>query len=99
MKTCGGMEVQVQTFSNLTLDEGDWSASCPGNFTLRDRGPGIHWMGGWVGTRAYLDMAAKRKIPCPYHELNPGHTSHNLVTTLTELPWLLPLSGVFFKLH
>jgi len=25
--------------------------------------PGIHWIGGWVGSRASLDAAVTRKIP------------------------------------
>jgi len=37
------------------LDGGEWSASRPGRFTLKERAPGIHWIGGWVGPRAVLD--------------------------------------------
>jgi len=33
----------------LTLDGGEWSALCP-----RERAPGTHWTGGWVGPRASL---------------------------------------------
>jgi hypothetical protein len=43
------------------LDGGEWSSSCPGHFTPRERAPGTHWIGGWVGPRAILD-AVKRKI-------------------------------------
>jgi len=28
-----------------TLDGGEWSASRPGRFNLRERAPGIHWIG------------------------------------------------------
>jgi hypothetical protein len=31
------------------LHGGEWSASRPGRFTPRERAPGIHWVGGWVG--------------------------------------------------
>jgi hypothetical protein len=31
------------------LDVGEWSASRPGRFTPRERAPGTHWIGGWVG--------------------------------------------------
>jgi hypothetical protein len=48
-----------------TLDGGEWSASRPGRFTPRERAPGTHWIGGWVGPRAVLDAVAKRKIPSP----------------------------------
>jgi len=37
------------------LDGGEWSASCPGHFTHRERAPGTHWIGGWVGPRVGLD--------------------------------------------
>jgi hypothetical protein len=31
-------------------------------FTLGERTPGTHWIGGWVGPRAGLDAGARRKI-------------------------------------
>jgi hypothetical protein len=37
------------------LDRGEWSASRPGPFTPRERDPGTHRIGGWVGSRAGLD--------------------------------------------
>jgi hypothetical protein len=37
------------------LNGGEWSASRPGRFTPRERAPGTHWIGGWVGPRAVLD--------------------------------------------
>jgi len=30
------------------------SASLPGRFTPRERAPGTHWLGGWMGLRAVL---------------------------------------------
>jgi hypothetical protein len=36
------------------LDGGEWSASRPGRFTPRERVPGTHWIGGWLGPRAVL---------------------------------------------
>jgi hypothetical protein len=30
------------------LDGGEWSASRPGRFTLRERAPASHWIEGWV---------------------------------------------------
>jgi hypothetical protein len=35
------------------------------------KAPGTHWIGGWVGPRAVLDAAVKRKIPSPRRESNP----------------------------
>jgi hypothetical protein len=56
---------------NSALDGGEWSASRPGRFTPRERAPGTHWIGGWVGPRAVLDAVVKRKIPSPRRESNP----------------------------
>jgi hypothetical protein len=36
----------------------------------RERVPGTHWIGGWVGPRAVLDAVVKRKIPSPCQESN-----------------------------
>jgi hypothetical protein len=46
------------------------SASRPGGFTPRERDPGIHWIGGWMGPRAGLNTVVKRKIPSPRRESN-----------------------------
>jgi hypothetical protein len=53
------------------LDGGERSASRPGRFTLKERAPGTHWIGGWVGPRAVLDVVVKRKIPSPHRESKP----------------------------
>jgi hypothetical protein len=57
------------------LDGGEWSALRPGRFTSRERVPGTHWVGGWVGPRAGLDAVVKRKIPSPYRDSNPLSSS------------------------
>jgi hypothetical protein len=38
---------------------GEWSASLPGRFTPGERGPGTHWIGGWVCPRAGLNDVEK----------------------------------------
>jgi hypothetical protein len=48
-----------------------WSASRPGRFTARERAPGTHWIGDWVGPRAVLDAVVKREIPSPRRESIP----------------------------
>jgi len=48
------------------LGAGEWSASHPGSFTTS-----THWIEGWVGPRAILDVVVKRKIPSPHQESNP----------------------------
>jgi hypothetical protein len=47
------------------LDGGERSASRPGRFTPRERAPGTHWIGGWVGPRAVLDARWREKFPTP----------------------------------
>jgi hypothetical protein len=37
------------------LDGGEWSASRPARFIPREREPGTHWIGGWVGPIPVLD--------------------------------------------
>jgi hypothetical protein len=53
------------------LDGGEWSASRPGRFITKERAPGSHWIGGWVGPSAVLDTVMKRKIPSPHRKSNP----------------------------
>jgi hypothetical protein len=67
MKTYWGVEVQLHALTSA-LDGGEWLASRPGRFTPRERAPGTHWIGGWVGPRAILDTVVKRKIPSPRRE-------------------------------
>jgi hypothetical protein len=38
-----------------TLDGGEWSVSRSGRITHGEKGPGTHWIGGWVDPRAGLD--------------------------------------------
>jgi len=44
----------------LALGGGEWSASCTGCFTPRERASSTHWIGGWVGPRDILDAVVKR---------------------------------------
>jgi len=37
-----------------------------------ERAPVTHWIGGWVGPRAVLDVAVKRKITSPRRESKPS---------------------------
>jgi hypothetical protein len=55
------------------LDGGGWSASRPGRFTPRERDTDSHWIGGWVGLTAGLDVISKNTIPSPHRESNPDH--------------------------
>jgi hypothetical protein len=44
-----------------------------------------HWIGGWVGPWAGLDIVAKgKKNPRPCREMNPERQACSIVTVLTE---------------
>jgi hypothetical protein len=49
----------------MALDGGEWSASRPARFTPRERAPGTHWIGVWVGPSAVLDAVVKRRLEPP----------------------------------
>jgi hypothetical protein len=76
------------------LDGGEWSASRPGRFTPRERVLGTHWIGGWVGSRAILDVVVKRKIPSSHWKSDPRTPIVQLLTGLLDsqtfgrTPWL-----------
>jgi hypothetical protein len=59
----------------LSLDGGEWSALRPGCFIPKEKAPGTHWIGGWVGPRAVLDAVVKRKIPSLCQDSNPRSSS------------------------
>jgi hypothetical protein len=42
----------------------------PAALPPRERAPGTHWIGGWMGPTAVLDTVVKRKIPSPRRESN-----------------------------
>jgi hypothetical protein len=60
-----------------------WSVSRPGRFTPRERAPGAHWIGDWVGPRASSDAVMKRKVPNPRRDSNPRTLrQHKIMETL-----------------
>jgi hypothetical protein len=71
MKAYWGSEDSSIHSLTSALDGCEWSASRHGRFTPRERAPGSHWIGGWVGSRAVLDAVMKRKIPSPRRQSNP----------------------------
>jgi hypothetical protein len=50
-------------YSTSLLSE--WSASRLGRFNPRERAPGTHWMGGWVGGRSGRGGEEKNYQPLP----------------------------------
>jgi hypothetical protein len=85
----GGEEIWLHAFKTSALDGDEWSASSPGCFTPREKIPGTHWIGNWVGPRAVLDAMVKRKIPSPRRESpgsrNPDRPARGLVAIPTGL--------------
>jgi hypothetical protein len=66
MKMYGGVEVYVAaSFLTLALYEGEWLASRPNHFTVREPASGACWIRGWVSFRAGLDAVEKRKSFAP----------------------------------
>jgi hypothetical protein len=62
MKAYGRVDVYIHVFLNSVLVGVEWSDSHPCRFAPEERVPGTHWIGGWVGPRAGLDDAEKRKF-------------------------------------
>jgi hypothetical protein len=54
MKTRWGWRYSSTHSLTSALGGGEWSASRPGQSTPRERAPGVHWIGGWVGPRVGL---------------------------------------------
>jgi hypothetical protein len=55
-------------FLTSAPDGDEWSAPLHCRFFSWETAPCIHWIGGWAGLRAGLDLMEKRKIACPYWE-------------------------------
>jgi len=55
------VEVHLTTFLILALYEGKWLASYSGHITPKDRALSTHRMGGWVRSRASMDMLEKNR--------------------------------------
>jgi hypothetical protein len=64
---------------------------------IRERAPGTHWIGGWVGHRAGLDTVTKGKIflhyPC--REMNSGRPVYSRVAVQAELWHLIKFNWDF----
>jgi hypothetical protein len=79
MKAYWGVEVYLHSLTPA-LDGGEWSASLPGHFTPREKGPSTLWIGGWVGPGAVLDAVVKRKTfqpPLGIEPYNPNRLARS----------------------
>jgi hypothetical protein len=47
---------------HLGTSGGEWLTSRPSRITPRERAPGTHWIGGWMGPRTDLDDVKKRQF-------------------------------------
>jgi hypothetical protein len=63
IKMYGRSGGNLHAFLTSALYGGEWSASRPSRFTFRERVPGTHWIGGWVGPSTSLNAVVKRKRP------------------------------------
>jgi len=61
------------------LDGGEWSVSHPGRLTPKERTPGTHWLGGWVGPRTGIHAVVRRKFPAPIGIQIPDHPARSPV--------------------
>jgi hypothetical protein len=52
MKAYGGVDVYTHVFLTSVLAGDEWPTSRPGQFTLGEKAPDTHWIGGSVGPRA-----------------------------------------------
>jgi hypothetical protein len=50
------------SFMTSALDGISGQRHAPAKLYHRDRTPGTHWTGGWVGLRAVLDTEARRTM-------------------------------------
>jgi hypothetical protein len=73
MQTYWGIGDKLQAFFDLGTRWGWVVSFTPRLFYPRERAPGTHWIGGWVGPRAGPDMVLKWKTPSPCRESDPNH--------------------------
>jgi hypothetical protein len=84
----------------LALDGGEWSASRPGHFAARERAPGTHWIGDWLGPRAGLDTVVEKKNHSLCRDSNPPiirPVVQRYTTELTRLSMLYFSSDLAVK--
>jgi hypothetical protein len=60
METYEGVNILIHVFFTSALFGGEWSASRSGRFASREKAPGTHWIGGWVGSRTGLNHVERR---------------------------------------
>jgi hypothetical protein len=68
-------EERYRSYSLLTSALGGVSGQrhAPAALYPRERNPGTHWTGGWVGSKAGLDTEVRGKISCLCQGSTLGH--------------------------
>jgi hypothetical protein len=62
MKAYGGVDISIQMSRPWHWLEMSGQLHAPATLRPRERAPGTHWIGGWVGPRAGLDDTEKRRF-------------------------------------
>jgi hypothetical protein len=71
LKIYGEVEAWLHPFLTLTLDGDEWSAWTVA-LQLKERAPGTHCIGDWMGIRAGLQAMRRREVLiCRYRKINP----------------------------
>jgi hypothetical protein len=65
-------------FFTSKLNVNETLVSRPHRFTAWKSASGTSWIEGWIGLRAKLDAAEKRKISCPCRGSNSLRQARNL---------------------
>jgi hypothetical protein len=68
-------EQKCDSFLTSAVDVRERSNSNLDRFTPEERPPGTHWIGGWVGSMAGLDILDKTETSRPLRNSNPGFSS------------------------
>jgi len=61
MKMYWGVEIQLHTFLTSAPDWVNGQFHVPATLPPKEKAPGTHLIGGWVGPRAVLDTGSEEK--------------------------------------
>jgi hypothetical protein len=88
MKTYGKLDIEIYSFFTSELVAGEWTASCPGRFTLGERAPDTRSIGGWLGPSTSMDDT-ERRYSCPFWDWNSdSSTVQPAASRYTD--WVIP---------
>jgi hypothetical protein len=65
LKTCEGVNAELQTFLSLVADLGKWLSPRCCSFIRGERAPSTPRIGSWIISRSGLDVVKKRDFPVP----------------------------------